>query len=156
MIQLLDTAQATVYSQDDPVRPHLSAEFRTTSGREMWALVQDTTVDACICVAYTNAVPTNEQELDYYSQAAAQDRGTSSVAVFYTVWSYSKGSGQVIVNSVAEHILNTRPEVERWVTLSPLTRMAERFHTKNGARLVDRYSDCQTFEYTHIMLKDIE
>jgi hypothetical protein len=35
----------------------------------------------------------------------------------------------------------------RYVTLSPLTAMAERFHLKNGAVLVNRGDTCQNFEY---------
>ena len=41
---------------------------------------------------------------------------------------------QLLTAALAQHIRNTRPEVTRWVTLSPLTDMAERFHLKNGLR----------------------
>ena len=37
--------------------------------------------------------------------------------------------------------------VDRWITLSPLTEMAERFHIKNGASLLERGTECQNFEY---------
>jgi len=72
-------------------------------------------------------------------------------AVFYTVWSYSPGSGAQMVNQLAEHIRNTNTEIMQWVTLSPLTKMAERFHIKNGAEFVASYDVNQTFEYTHLM-----
>ena len=162
MISQLTTAQAQQYVLDDPVRTHLSAEYRTTEGRQMWALYEDkyAVADepsdhplAVICVAYTNAVPKNETELHWYSSASGTGAVDTNTAVFYTVWSYSRGAGQTIVNSVAEKIKHTRPEVTRWVTLSPLTEMAERFHLKNGARFVDRYPTDQTFEYTHRMLE---
>ena len=68
--------------------------------------------------------------------------------MFYTVWSYEPGAGREIVNTLAAHILNTRKEIERWVTLSPLTVMAERFHTKNGAVLHSVHDTCQVFDYT--------
>jgi DICT domain-containing protein len=160
MIQQLTTAQAQQYVVDDPVRGHLSAEYRTTDGRQMWALYEDRYAAyddpsdqalAIICVAYTNCVPTNETELHWYSTASGTGAVDTDTAVFYTVWSYSQGAGQTIVNRVAEHIRLTRPEVARWVTLSPLTEMAERFHLKNGARFVDRYATAQTFEYTHLL-----
>ena len=160
MIRLLTLDEVDEYIQGDPVRPHLTAEFRTTVGRQVWGLFEDqyavahtpsTQALAVICVAYTNAAPTNEIELDWFSSASGSGAVTTDTAVFYTVWSYSKGAGQTIVNSVAEHIRNTRPEVSRWVTLSPLTTMAERFHLKNGAQFVDRYPTDQTFEYTHLM-----
>ena len=162
MIKTLTLAQAQQYVQDDPVRKHLSADYRTTQGREMWALYEDkyAVADepsdvplAIICVAYTNAVPRNETELHWYSSASGTGAVNTNTAVFYTVWSYSKGAGQTIVNTVAQHIQQTRPEVARWVTLSPLTEMAERFHLKNGARFVERYATDQIFEYTHLMLE---
>jgi hypothetical protein len=160
MIRLLTLDEVDVYIQGDPVRPHLSAEFRTTNGRQVWGLFEDqyaiahtpiTEPLAVICVAYTNAMPTNEIELDWFSSASGSGAVTTNTVVFYTVWSYSKGAGQIIVNTVAEHIKNTRPEVSRWVTLSPLTTMAERFHIKNGAQLHSVYDTAQIFEYTHLM-----
>ena len=157
MISQLTTAQAQQYVLDDPVRTHLSAEYRTTEGRQMWALYEDkyAVADepsdvplAIICVAYTNAVPKNETELHWYSSASGSGAISTTTAVFYTVWSYSKGAGQTIVNSVANHIRDTHTEIENWVTLSPLTEMAERFHLSNGAELFAKYPENQTFEYT--------
>ena len=127
--------------RDDPVRPHISAEWRTSSGREVYGLYTDESYEdlrAVICVAYTNQVPRNESEMHLIGD---------SVAVFYTVWSYDRGAGKDIVFAVAEHIRKTKAEVERWVTLSPLTEMAERFHLKNGAKFLDKYDTCQNFEY---------
>lgn len=127
--------------EDDPVRPHISAEWRTQSGREVYGLYTDESAEqlrAVICVAYTSQVPTNESDMHLVGD---------SVAVFYTVWSYDRGAGRDIVMNVAEHIKNTKPDVTRWVTLSPLTEMAERFHLRNGAELIGRWEDCQNFEY---------
>jgi len=160
MLQQLTLAQAQQYAKDDPVRAHLSAEYRTTAGRQMWGLFEDqyAVADepsehplAIICVAYTNAVPKNELELEWFSSASGTGAVDTTTAVFYTVWSYERGAGQAIVNSVAQRIHQTRPEIDRWVTLSPLTQMAERFHTKNGAVRVAVYEDSQTFEYTHLI-----
>ena len=165
MLQQLTLAQAQQYAKDDPVRAHLSAEYRTTAGRQMWGLFEDqyTVADepslkplAIICVAYTNAVPKNELELEWFSSASGTGAVDTTTAVFYTVWSYSRGAGQTIVNTVAEKIKHTRPEVERWVTLSPLTDMAERFHLKNGAVKLAEYETAQTFEYTHLMMRESE
>ena len=127
--------------EDDPVRPHISAGWRTQPGREVYGLYTDESAEqlrAVICVAYTSQVPTNESDMHLVGD---------SVAVFYTVWSYDRGAGRDIVMSVAEHIKNTKPDVTRWVTLSPLTEMAERFHLRNGAELIGRWEDCQNFEY---------
>ena len=164
MIRQLTLDEVDEHIQSDPVRPHLSAEFRTTEGRQVWGLFEDqyAVADepsakplAIICVAYTNAAPTNELELDWFSSASGAGAVTTNTAVFYTVWSYSKGAGQTIVNSVANHIRDTHTEIENWVTLSPLTEMAERFHTKNGARLKSIHDTCQIFEYTHLMREKI-
>lgn len=77
-----------------------------------------------------------------------------NTAVFYTVWSYNPGSGAQIVNQLAEHIRDTNTEIVKWVTLSPLTKTAERFHIKNGAEFLASYDVNQTFDYTHIMTKN--
>ena len=123
---------------DDPVRPHIPADFRTSDGREVYVLTSDDQIDAVICVAYTEEVPTNERDLQHVGD---------SCAVFYTVWSYSRGAGREIVNQAASHIKQTRPEIDRYVTLSPLTDMAKRFHLRNGAKFIARHVDCQNFEY---------
>jgi hypothetical protein len=69
-------------------------------------------------------------------------------AVFYTVWSYDPGAGRDIVFAAANHIKHNHKDVVRYVTLSPLTIMAERFHTRNGAKLLAKHDTCQNFEYT--------
>lgn len=160
MIKKLTIEQARQYVKDDPVRGHLTAEYRTSQGREMWALYDDKYAiaddpseqpRAIICTAYTNTVPTSEIDLERFSSTSREQAVDTTTAVFYTVWSYEKGAGRKIVNTVAEHIRDTRPEVKRWVTLSPLTDMAERFHLNNGAKFVDKYLKDQTFEYTDII-----
>ena len=150
-LRLCDENEALII-KDDPVRPHLSWEWRTFAGREVWLLDNQGVIEAVICVGYTNEVPSNESELDLFSQAAVQDEGRGNTAVFYTVWSYTPGAGQEIVNGVSRHLRLTRPWLKRWVTLSPLTEMAERFHIKNGAVLLARHDTAQNFEYTHLLL----
>jgi len=48
---------------------------------------------------------------------------------------------------VKQHIEQTKPHVNRFVTLSPCTEMATRFHLKNGAVLLNKYEEFQNFEY---------
>jgi hypothetical protein len=130
------------HCKDDPVRPHLQLAWRVQNGREVYALQNDDSLlDAVICVAYCTDVPANEQQLDDLSEVDAD------VAVFYTVWSYTQGAGRLMVNTAAEHIHLTKG-CKRYVTLSPLTEMAERFHIKNGATLIAQHTLCQNFEYT--------
>ena len=83
-------------------------------------------------------VPTRENDMKWVGM---------SIAVFYTVWSYKPGAGRQIVNGVAGRIKTQRPWVKRFVTLSPLTEMAEKFHLKNGAKFLAKHKECQNFEY---------
>ena len=51
-----------------------------------------------------------------------------------------------IVNTVAKQ-LHDSERATRFVTLSPLTEMAERFHLRNGATLLAKHKYAQNFEY---------
>ena len=139
MIKKINEKLVAKLIKDDPVRPHINTRWRTSPGKEVYALFDENqNVRSVICVAYTDEVPTCERDLGW--------PGTD-IAVFYTVWSYDKGAGREIVNSVAEHINKTNQDIKRYVTLSPLTEMAERFHLRNGAKFVGKHTNCQNFEY---------
>jgi hypothetical protein len=147
MLKLIDSSDLWHLFKDDPVRPHLTASFRTSPGRESFMLVDDDdNIRAVVCCAYTNQVPLTEQELDMWSQAACQDEQHGHIAVFYTVWSYDKGAGRDIIFAARDFVRDVRG-CRRFVTLSPLTEMAEKFHTRNGAVLLERGDTCQNFEY---------
>jgi hypothetical protein len=126
--------------KDDPVRPHISAEWRTRPGREVYGLYDESgdNLRAVICVAYTDEVPTCERDVGWVG---------TDVAVFYTVWSYDRGAGRDIVFAVSERIKKLNTDVKRFVTLSPLTEMAEKFHLRNGAVFLNKHTECQNFEY---------
>ena len=126
MLTKLETLeQVYALCKDDPVRPHLAADWRMRTGREVYALKEDDDITAVICVAYMDEVPKNEQDMKWPG---------ISVAVFYTVWSYKKGAGRKIVLEATKHIKKVHTNIKRFVTLSPLTEMAERFHLRNGAK----------------------
>ena len=139
MLTKLETLEQ-VYAlvKDDPVRPHLAADWRMRSGREVYALREDDEITAVICVAYMDEVPTCEQDMKWPG---------IDIAVFYTVWSYKKGAGRKIVLDTAKHIKKVHTNIKRFVTLSPLTEMAERFHLRNGATLLAKHPYAQNFEY---------
>ena len=160
MLSRLDLQGVAEVVSEDPVRPHIPAEFRIMCGREVYALYEDQYAEhappleegkrAVICVGYTNEIPITEKQLDIFSNEAwkeGQDFGNT--AVFYTVWSYSKGAGREIIIEAAKHIKETKG-CTRFVTLSPLTRMAERFHLRNGAVLLNKGEECQNFEYENV------
>lgn len=154
MLRQMDRTES-VLIKDDPVRPRFTYDWRTSAGREVWVWEDRDTVEAVICVAYTNEVPTSEWELDLFSQAACQDEQQGTVAVFYTVWSYAPGAGRTLVNELAQYLRNAREGLEQWVTLSPLTEMATTFHLRNGARLLQVNETTQNFDYTDRILRTV-
>lgn len=149
MLTKIETDWQAGILREDPVRPHLPITFRLSSDRIALILTEDNeeTVKAVICIAFTNKVPTNEQELDTYSQQACQDGQQGTTAIFYTVWSYDKGAGRQIISQVVPWLNKNYPHVNKFVTLSPKTDMAKRFHTRNGASLYSENKDSYNFEY---------
>ena len=125
--------------KDDPVRPHIPHSFRITENRKSFVLVDDDDVTprAVICTAFTDDVARTEQDLTT----------AGNTAMFYTVWSYDKGAGRDIVFAVTDWIKRNMPEVGRFVTLSPPTEMARRFHLSNGAVELQHNGDTVNFEY---------
>jgi hypothetical protein len=160
MLSRLDLQSVAGIVGDDPVRPHIPSDWRIMCGREVYALYEDQYAEhapvleegkrAVICVGYTNTVPLTESQLDWMSTESWSSADTTpDTAVFYTVWSYSKGAGREIILEAAKHIKETK-SCTRFVTLSPLTDMAERFHLRNGAILLDKGAECQNFEYENV------
>jgi hypothetical protein len=119
--------------EDDPVRKGYSYDFRTTDGRQIFTIPNK----AVVCIANTNKVPKTMKQLIRYSSPKATE-----CTIFYTVWSYGGGYGRLILNYLLP-ILNTN----RYVTLSPKTEMAVRFHTRNGAKMISDNRESYNFEY---------
>ena len=140
---------------EDPVRPELDNVFRRSYGRKIFGVKYMGEIHAVMCFAYTNKIPKNVSELDKLShdaflQSAQRDQNVGQIAIAYTVWSKKKGGGKLIVNEVFKKIKKSN-HLNRLVTLSPLTDMATRFHTSNGAKLIQVNDTTQNFEY--IVLK---
>jgi len=112
--------------KDDPVRPHIPLEQRINDAAEVLILKAGEEVLAATCMQWLKDIPENEQDLIDLDK-------TKDVAVFYTIWSYSPGAGQSLIKAAAEWLLKDFPNIKAIVTLSPQTKMAERFHHKNGA-----------------------
>ncbi len=132
---------------EDPVRPELDLEWRLSSERKIYGLKYEDNIEAVICVAYTNEVPSTVREMDYMSQVACQDAQCGKIAVAYTVWSRKRGAGREIINKVREFLVSERIATKRLVTLSPLTPMATHFHINNGAKQISINDTTQNFEY---------
>ena len=138
-------------TEEDPVRPELDNEFRTGYGRKIYGVEYQGEIHAVMCFAYTNKIPKSVEELeklstDAFLQTAMRDQAGGQIAIAYTVWSKKKGGGKLIVKEVFKKIKKSN-HLNRLVTLSPLTEMATKFHTRNGAKLVQINEATQNFEY---------
>jgi hypothetical protein len=128
--------------KDDPVRPELPADFRVNSNSKIFVLQDDETQQplAVTCVKFLNQIPHNVDEL-------AELTVNTNTAVFYTIWSYAAGAGRRLIEEAQQQIRQERPEVDTYVTLSPKTEMARRFHLKNGAEVFRENPDTVNYLY---------
>ena len=148
--ELVDLTEIDV--TEDPVRPELSLQYRNEFGRRIIGLKdEDGEIAAIICIAFTNDVPASVEVMglmshDAYNQSILRGGLVGRIAVAYTVWARKKGGGKHILNEVYKKFKREH-HIDRLVTLSPLTEMAERFHIKNGAKLLRKNETTQNFEY---------
>ena len=136
---------------EDPVRPELDNVFRRSYGRKIYGVKYGGEIHAVMCFAYTNEIPKSVEELDVLSQDAhlqstLRGQNVGRIAIAYTVWSKKKGGGKLIVKEVFKKIKKSN-HLNRLVTLSPLTEMATKFHSRNGAKLLQKNETTQNFEY---------
>lgn len=129
------------YLLQDPVRPELPPEFRVAENREVFALKDDDKVKAIVCVAYNVGVPSSVKDLVDYIDA------NPDTAVFYTIWSYAAGAGRNLLEEAQAHIKETKSGITNFVTLSPKTETAKRFHLRNGASVYRENEDTVNYKY---------
>jgi hypothetical protein len=129
------------YIKDDPVRPDIPKDFRVGPGRFVSALVDGEIPSAMVCVNLLDFVPSSVEEL-------GKDVEDATTAVFYTIWSYAPGAGADLLFRTVAQIREQFPNVSNFVTLSPKTEMARRFHLKNGASVLRDNSDTVNYQYT--------
>ena len=137
--------------EEDPIRPELDIKFRTSYGRKIYGVKYKKEICAIMCFGFANAIPTSVNELDLMTkdahlQSALRDQKVGKIAIAYTVWSKKKGGGKLIVKEVFKKIKKSN-HLNRLVTLSPLTDMATKFHSRNGAKLLQINETTQNFEY---------
>ena len=143
--------QLESYIKDDKVRPNITAEFRCCSGlgRRSYSLVDGNDIKAIVCVANGYFIPKNEDELE---QIAYGKNNKEYFMIPYTIWSYAPGAGRTLIvgliGNIRKEIRRTGQKKPRVVTMSPKTVMARRFHTKNGAILIQENEESYNFEYT--------
>ena len=128
--------------KDDPVRPELTPEFRVNSNSKIFVLRDDVTDEplAVTCVKFLDGIPHN---VDQLAELAVH----TNTAVFYTIWSYASGAGRRLIEEAQAEIRLQNPEVETYVTLSPKTEMARKFHLKNGAEIFRENPDTVNYLY---------
>jgi hypothetical protein len=125
--------------KDDPVRPAIPLVTRVHKHAEIFVLLSASREpEAVTCVAYLADVPTTETELGKLGD---------QVAAFYTIWSYTAGAGRTLIQQAQQHLKKEKTSIKRFVTLSPKTEMAKRFHMKNGALTLQENTDTVNYEY---------
>ena len=134
------TDPLTSVIKDDPVRPHIPLEQRINDAAEILILRAGEEILAATCMQWLKDIPKNEQDLIDLPK-------DHDVAVFYTIWSYAPGAGASLIKQAASWLLQDFPEIKAIVTLSPQTKMAERFHLKNGASVRQTNETSVNYQY---------
>lgn len=129
------------FIKDDPVRPEIPTTLRVVDGlAEIFVLLGESGVRAVTCVRYMDSVPSAVEELI--------DAASPTVAVFYTIWSYSTGAGRELISAARSWIEDTRQDITSFVTLSPKTDQARVFHHRNGAITLRENADTVNYLYS--------
>jgi hypothetical protein len=128
------------YIKDDPIRPALPIAKRISPHSTILVNVENNLPNAITCISFLDNVPDKEEML-------FEIKAQPMVAVFYTIWSYSKGAGRQLIFSATDYIKNNYPNIERFVTLSPKTEMAHKFHISNGAFIFRENTNTINYEY---------
>ena len=127
--------------KDDPVRPEIPAEQRVNSNSQIFVLKNDANEPLAVtCVKFLADIPESVTDL-------ADTVVNTNTAVFYTIWSYAAGAGRELITQARSQIEQDHPEVKTFVTLSPKTEMAQRFHNKNGAITFRENADSINYLY---------
>jgi hypothetical protein len=134
------TEELETLIKDDPVRPEIPVTERVNQNSRIYMLKDGDQTKAITCVKFLEDVP-----------AAVDDMvdlvGSATTAVFYTIWSYTSGAGRDLIIAAQKSIETEFPGIETYVTLSPKTEMARRFHLKNGARELRENPDTINYIY---------
>lgn len=142
MLQILTTITEDIDTliKDDPVRPEIPATKRVNSNSRIYVLRDGEQTQAVTCVKFLNSVPAAVEDL-------VDDIESATTAVFYTIWSYVSGAGRELITEAQKSIESEFPDIKTYVTLSPKTEMARRFHLKNGARELRENTDTINYIY---------
>ena len=126
--------------QDDPVRPEIPLNQRVNANSRIYMLKSGDQTLAVTCVKFLTVVPAAVEDLVDLVESA-------TTAVFYTIWSYAAGAGRDLIQQAQTSIQEEFPDISTYVTLSPKTEMARKFHLKNGARELRENSNTINYIY---------
>jgi hypothetical protein len=126
--------------KDDPVRPEIPLTDRVNINSRMYVLKDGDKTAAVTCVKFLNSIPEAVEDM-------AGLVGSATTAVFYTIWSYAAGAGRTLIQEAQKSIEAEFPGIDTYVTLSPKTEMARRFHLKNGAGIYRENSTTINYIY---------
>ena len=129
------------YIKDDPVRPEIPAESRIGKNKFVSSLVEDDKPKAIVCVSLHDFVPSSVDDL-------SKDAEVPTTAIFYTIWSDAPGAGVELLRQTVSQIRAQFPTITRFVTLSPKTELARKFHLRNGASIFRENLDTVNYEYS--------
>ena len=129
------------YIKDDPVRPEIPVAWRVSDNKKIFTIVDEQhKPQAIVCVAFCETIPTRVEDLFVESKLPTN-------AIFYTIWSYNAGAGRSLIQQAQKYIRETFENVTRFVTLSPPTEMARKFHLRNGAVVLKENETTVNYEY---------
>lgn len=126
--------------KDDPVRPEIPADQRVNSNSRIYMLKDGDKTQAVTCVKFLEDIPAAVDDMVGLVESA-------TTAVFYTIWSYTAGAGRELIIEAQKSIEAEFPGIKTYVTLSPKTEMARRFHLKNGAGVYRENSTTVNYIY---------
>ena len=66
---------------EDPVRPELDLEFRTSYGRKIYGLKYDNKIEGIMCLAFTKDVPHTVRELDLMSKVSYYEKDSDTIFI---------------------------------------------------------------------------
>ncbi|MEY2973124.1 MAG: hypothetical protein RI886_901 [Pseudomonadota bacterium] len=124
----------------DPVRSNIPFEQRVGPGRSIYLLKEESSPYAITCLSFQRDIPKSEDQLFVNNQ-------DPTVAVFYTIWSIVPGYASLLINTALTHIKTNNLKIKQFVTLSPKTEMARKFHIRNGARIYQENETSINYEY---------
>ena len=88
--------------EEDPIRPELNNDFRTSHGRKIYGVKYKNEICAIMCFGFTNDIPTSVDELDLMTkdahlQSIRRDQKVGKIAIAYTVWSKKRAGENLLL-----------------------------------------------------------